>query len=133
VALFDSNGALEQLVRWDLPRHPVSEAAVSRWREQVSQQRAAGAVTLDSFPSHYPPYGMAMGDANGDLWLWTGSPEEPVPFRWTVIERSGRLIGSVELPTTFLPYQVGGDFVLTRYWDEFRVEYVRLYRLLKDP
>ncbi len=41
------------------------------------------------------------------------------------------MLGKVVFPVVFEPMHIGDDFVLGEWRDEFDVEHVRLYRLIK--
>lgn len=106
---------------------------------EVRQYSASGAVVrlvrLGSGPDGTPaPPGQFLGsmvDLDGNLWIWM--LEEGSPPYWHVFSPAGHYLSKVELPSGFLPYEIGPDYVLTRHWDAFDVEYVRLYRLSKSP
>jgi hypothetical protein len=80
-------------------------------------------------PREHPPFLGGLTDAAGNLWIWT-LPTEGAPT-WHVFAPDGRHITRVDLPSGFLPFEIGDDYILTLHWDEYHVEYVRLHRLEK--
>lgn len=49
--------------------------------------------------------------------------------QWLVFDPEGRLLGPMQLPGTFTPFQIGRDVVLGTWRDELDVEHLRLYAL----
>jgi hypothetical protein len=52
-------------------------------------------------------------------------------MRWTVFDREHRMLGTVTTPPRFIVSWIGEDLVLGIWRDEFDVEYVRGYELIK--
>jgi 6-bladed beta-propeller len=72
-----------------------------------------------------------IADAAGNLWI----PGFVTPFDsatdWTVLDAGGRWLGSVSMPSAFRPEEIGTDYVLGVWKDEFDVETIRRYALDK--
>jgi hypothetical protein len=49
----------------------------------------------------------------------------------TVFASDGTWLGTVELPPRFTPWHIGRDFVVGVWRDDFDVEHVQLYALMK--
>jgi len=54
--------------------------------------------------------------------------EDPAPL-WTVFDPEGRVLGFVETPKGLDILQIGEDFILGRFEDEFEVENVQVWCL----
>ena len=74
--------------------------------------------------------------------IWVKEEQEPDAAEvWAVFDGEGFLLGRVEMPTGLCEPQcgepfggimeIGGDYVLATLRDEFDVEYVRVYDLIK--
>jgi hypothetical protein len=50
---------------------------------------------------------------------------------WSVFDSSGKWLGPVQTPGNFLVFEIGADYVLGVWRDEFDVEHVRQYALIK--
>ncbi len=83
------------------------------------------------YPEFFPQFDRMLEDTEGNLWVRDyaipGTPEQ----RYLVFDSSGALLGPVAMPLSFLPFDIGSDYVLGRHRGEFDVETVRLYRLSK--
>ena len=70
-----------------------------------------------------------IADAAGNLWV----PAFVTPFEdtteWTVFDTDGRWLGTVAMPSAFRPEEIGTDYVLGVWKDEFDVETIRRYSL----
>lgn len=111
------------------------EDYISNRLATVPQERRPGLRNeLESmpFPDSRPAFGGLLGDEDGNLWVadWVLMPQ--VAESWTVLDSSGRWLGSVEAPPRFAPMHIGSDWVLGVEWDEMDLEFVALYPLLKD-
>jgi hypothetical protein len=54
------------------------------------------------------------------------------PERWTVLDSSGRLLGTVAFPADLAVRGISGGYVIGVWRDVYDVERVRLHRLIKD-
>ena len=51
------------------------------------------------------------------------------PRRWSVFDREGRWLGSVETPAGLSVREIGEDYLLGTWKDDVGVEHVRVHRL----
>jgi hypothetical protein len=72
-------------------------------------------------------------DGSGNLWIERFRFRWDPDRRWDVLDRQGRLLGSVSVPARLEVYQVGSDFMLGRTRDSLDVEQVQLWQLSKRP
>ncbi|NIW73960.1 MAG: hypothetical protein GWN08_01640 [Gemmatimonadetes bacterium] len=136
---YSVDGTLQRLIRLARPNRPVGAEDIARYKEQeragVSSEEGRQAVErmlgAMPFPETFPAYGRFIVDAENNLWV----EDYPVPgsaaSRWNVFDGGGTLLGTVQTPANFTPYQIGADFALGSWRDELDVEHVRLYPLLE--
>lgn len=85
-------------------------------------------------PERWPPFSEIHLDREGNIWL---RPLDPIdwavklPESWAVIAADGRYLGQVEMPAGLVVKEIGPDYVLGTYADDFDVPYVRMYALRK--
>jgi hypothetical protein len=137
---YSLSGKLDRLVRKAQPNLPVTpederlyierrleSISNEAWRHQTEQMLADM-----PFPETMPAYSFMIVDAEENLWVLDfRRPGDEQP-RWTVFDPQGVMLGIVETPPTLLVYQIGADFVIGRWRDDFDVEHVRLFELIKD-
>jgi hypothetical protein len=144
-------------VRWigdDRPRRPLSSGAVAGFRQQVRSKEARGSGEVRSafmtvldrgrvpFPAQLPAHGAILMDALGYLWvqdpdaagesyvhLVTGGGQRPGARTWTVLSRDGTIVQQVTMPAGLRVDDIGADYVLGVWRDDFDVEHVRLHAL----
>ena len=88
---------------------------------------------------HFPAYGNRfLVDAEHNLWVEQFTPErwndDRIPaygLRFDVFEAGGRFLGAIELPANFEPTDIGADYVLGLWEDEFEVQYALKFDLIK--
>jgi hypothetical protein len=140
ILVHDTTGALVRMIRTGRAPEPVTEAHLdAAWEarldampeEMRAQQRAAGRNTSMPHGEFVPAYGEIGIDTDGNLWVADFDDPTDPPGRWTIYDAQGRVLARIVLPATFDPYDAGEDWVLGRELDEFDVEHVRLYRIVK--
>jgi hypothetical protein len=139
IGRYTSDGTLLRLIRRAQPLRPVDGAmweALKRegiegisdenWRR--TRERMFAEMPR---PATVPAYENAMADAEGNLWVrgYTVLKEEPV--FWTVFDTDGRMLGDVAVPRRFRVTEIGADHVLGVARDDFDVEQVQLFALMK--
>lgn len=140
VLVYSADAGLERIIRYARPRERVTdelyEAVVERQIELQQRSPLGGdPAQWRSFykamprPEALPAYGAMRVDALGHIWLQDWRPSmERGPRRWTVLDPDGRWLGALTLPDIDV-HDIGADYVLGVWKDEFDVEYVRLYAL----
>lgn len=129
---YDVTGGVSLIVRAPVEPIPVSARARERFKEMQAQFASNGRPQPEaSIPEFHAPYRIAMTDTEQNLWVWSPLLYEDAPLVWRVFGPNGEMLGQLTLPTGGVPFEIGSDYVLTREWDEYHVEYLHLYRLLK--
>jgi hypothetical protein len=78
-----------------------------------------------------PAFSELLVDGAGNLWVRDPRPLEDQPHHWSVFDREGRWLGTVQTPADLQVRQIGPDWMLGTAQDEMEVEHVRMYRLQK--
>jgi hypothetical protein len=128
-------------IRMDLPRRPVHERdldalfaeRLERARNDEEAQRMreglAALPVADLMPAHGS---LLIVDRTGHLWV-QGAPAPTDPVRpWHVFDPDGRYLGPVELPARLRVTDIGDRTLLGVWRDEYGVESVRRYAIVKD-
>jgi hypothetical protein len=139
VRCFGADGVLERIVRRDLPRRPVTPADLDAFKQQRleraddddARRRLESSLAKMPVPETMPPYDEIELDAGGNLWVREYAWRSDAPRRWTVFDADGRMLGDVATPAGLRVTQIGDDFVLGVWEDEYEVQHVRLYPLEK--
>ncbi|MGH2658222.1 MAG: hypothetical protein ACRDHS_00845, partial [Actinomycetota bacterium] len=83
------------------------------------------------WPRTYPAFARVLVDWADNLWI----EEYPIPgtptTQWAIYSPAGVKIAGIALPSDLRLFEAGSDYVLGAWRDEFGVDYVRLYTLLK--
>ena len=133
-------GEARTLIRWDPESRPVGEEEIADWREanlRLFGQKLRGEDILSMLdqvplPTVAPEYSQIILDRGMNLWVKLG----PTPrsgsfsFDYLVFDPSGLLLGMVVLPPVTV-LEIGDDYFLGLFRDEFEVEYVQLYEISK--
>lgn len=144
VAVYSAAGKLTALVRKHHQPLEVSGDDIERFKEDFlappegeepdeNRQRMEERVLAEMpFPEAFPALADLHVDARGNLWVEEyRRPGDERPPVWSVFDEAGRLLGTVETPPDLDLLQIGDDFVLGRWQDQFDVDHIRLYDLIK--
>lgn len=142
------DGSIDLIIRHPVEPIPVTAADREAFREEILEfarqqnrepqyQRWLAEI---EFPESKPPLAALVSDATGNIWV----KEERGPDAddvWAVFDGDGFLIRQVEMPNGLCEprcgelgggiMEIGSDYVLATLRDEFDVEYVRVYDLIK--
>lgn len=136
----NQEGDLRRFIRRPIANMEVTEADLEgykgEWIEKAADetQRAINETLVEAipFPEAFPAYRRLIVDADGNLWVEAyRKPGDNQP-RWTVFDRAGQMLGEVRTPEGFTVFQIVENFVLGRWEDEFDVQHVVMYPLLKE-
>ncbi len=117
---------LDQLIRdrvASLP--PGQEGAADRVRQSVRDT---------PLPKTKPPYDAMVVRSNGEVWVrdfFGPGPAGRAP-RWTVFDRTGAWLTTVDTPPGVEPLTVGADLLLGTWTDPDGVPHVRAYRIARS-
>jgi hypothetical protein len=151
IRVFDQDGRVLRTLRRAFSRErvtPEDKEAYITWNTGLYRGGREGSNALAErvekklrtetrFAEYKPVYSNLIEDAEGNLWVehfrWFGDSQAPTPgpTRWTIFDKSGQFLGEVEVPAAFIISSITNDQVLGFWQDEFDVEHVRIYALIK--
>ena len=139
IECYAQDGTLEMLVRREYGQRPVTENDVTAFVErqldgiedETILRQTRDAYDEMDIPEVMPAYEELRIDELGNLWVQDYEPNREVETVWTVFQPDGQMLGSVTLAANFEVNQIGDDFVLGVWRDEFDVEHVHVYGLIK--
>jgi hypothetical protein len=100
-----------------------------QYRERY-ERRYAGM----EFPSTLPAYTALIVDSEDLVWVRAFPRGTGAAAPWSVFSSSGALVAEVALPRHLEVFEIGGDYLLGRYFDPVdAIPEVRLYRLDRGP
>lgn len=139
IRVYGADGTPRRIMRTGKPMPAVTEAHLDAWferqREAMPPERREQFATRPDWPDAgriVPPFAALEIDDAGNVWVADYDDRTNPPGAWSVHDGDGRLIARLRLPERFRAMHVGADFVLGVERDEFDVEHVRMYRIIKD-
>lgn len=136
---YDAGGVLRRVIRLDEPpRKPKPTDLEHHVVNERRRRDSLNAIWVDMYrkfplPTELPAFNSLLVDETGTLWAEVYSLDRTRPTVWLVFDHDGRGLGSVETPAGLKVQQIGTDFVLGTIRDGFGVDYVRRYRLHRQP
>ena len=139
ISCFGPDGS-RTLVRWISEPVALADEAIATWRDttvELYTQKMNEADVLRvldqvTVPEVLPPYSQITLDRVGNLWVQQGraggGASESIDH--LVFDPAGVLLGVVALPPIEV-LEIGDDYVLGLFRDEFEVEYLHLYEIVK--
>jgi hypothetical protein len=135
VSAFDNSGRLVRIFRLiEAPRpvtHEDIEGAIDSLaaRFTTAQSEARQVYERMTIPTTWPAFQSVRVDRLGWIWAELFRPPHHLTPQWMVFDSSGVARGVVDFPPGLEVHDIGPDYVLGRWLDDLRVEYVRRYRL----
>lgn len=136
------DGALERIARRPWADRPVTSDMIEEYVRGSSPPLREDIARDRTFAEELPAFSGLVVDRTGNVWLreyhvshaattlqYQRTYEEPTS--WSVFGPSGRWHGEVVMPARFSVLEIGEDYVLGMRRDEFDVEYVQLFDLIK--
>jgi hypothetical protein len=135
---YNLDGVLREITRrvgidLDINEVAYREAVEARIAAAPEPARPRVRRTYDQMPipTTRPAFGAFLVDAQDYLWVQDFS-SDGTAATWAVFSAEGVWLGTVPLPTRFLPTQILQDEIVGVWRDELDVEYVRAYALTRD-
>jgi hypothetical protein len=134
--------ASRTVIRWTSEPRPVTEQEVATWRDttielytqKISEAEALKVLAQVTVPTVRPHYSSIALDRVGNLWVergpTNGAATESVDH--LVFDPTGALLGVVALPLIEI-LEIGDDYVMGVYRDEFDIEYLQVHEIVKQP
>jgi hypothetical protein len=111
------------------------EAYLAEARQEVSERPAEAVdrfLALMPFPDSLPAHGDLIVDSEDLLWV-QDYPIPGTPVSWSIFGPEGERIATVTVPSRLDIHDIGEDYLLGVWTDEFDIPYVRLYALSRAP
>lgn len=131
IGRWNNDGTLSHMIRWAIPERPVSDEEKRRFREansvaprHVDPPAWARYLREVPFPERIPVYRRLLLDAEQHVWAERFRPPWETDPTWYVFDEQGAWLGEVATPPGLHVFEIGTDYVLGRYRDEFDVQSV---------
>jgi len=126
---YHADTGLDRIIRSSVPALPVTSKMEDAGGPSVSE----GPVTWDRvYPSHLPFWDKVLASPSG--WLWVRrypSPIEEAHNTWDVFDPDGVHTALIRIPLSARISELGDDYVLGIFRNEFDVERVRRYEIVR--
>ena len=137
--LYSASGRLMRRISRDHQPEPVTAADLAADLEMAelpnedTRARYRSFLRMAPIPETKPAFDRVVPGANGELWFrdYLGPNQRTHPGRWTIFDREGAWLTSVDLPAGFEPTWIGPDQILGTWLDADDAPHVRLFRLLR--
>jgi hypothetical protein len=137
---YDQEGNLLRSIRASHLDLRVTEAAREAYREWQRTRLPDGpspqfeSMLSDvEFPDSIPAFSSVLVDSEDHLWVRHYQlPASQGPEEWSVFAPDGHLLGVVTTPERLQTRQIGSDFILGIWTDDFDVRHVRMYSLDRE-
>jgi hypothetical protein len=81
--------------------------------------------------STYPRFRSLRPGPNDELWVEQYAPADTAHRRWLIYNAEARVLADVLTPRRLEVFEVGTDYILGTYRDEFDRDEIRLYRVAR--
>ncbi|MGD2122682.1 MAG: 6-bladed beta-propeller [Gemmatimonadota bacterium] len=138
--VFGRDGDLKRIIRQIGDLTPVT-AEDEEWFTDALFEAMGGGVDARNmgaglvFPDQKAAFDRFLFDRMGYYWVGIPAPVSelagvlsPSPY-WDVFDPSGRWVTTMKLPSDVQVHEIGEDYILGVWKDEFGVEFVRMYSL----
>ena len=141
VRCFDREGPATT-IRWANEPIPIRDGGseTAEWREmmlelyepKLTRDDARQLLAQVPAPAVRQVYSGLMLDTEGNLWVLRGpgAPGQPPESEYLVFDPAGELLGSTIMPSARI-LDIGPDYVIGVSTDEFEVEYVQVFSIVK--
>lgn len=133
-------GDSRMLLRWSSEPTPVTKEEIAAWREasirlygqKMSEVEVSRMLDQLPIPELRPHYSQLTLDLVGNLWVELGPSVGAASHSvdYLVFDPAGVQLGVVALPP-IQPLEIGDDYVMGVYHDEFEIEYLQVYQIRK--
>jgi hypothetical protein len=144
---FDIAGRLTEIIRKTHENLEVTprdvelqrQSMLSRITSQAARERYESQYYEMPIPETMPAFGWTdmtrtppvRADDQGNLWVLDYSRPGEERYRWSVFDPGGQWLVTVDVGFALEPLHIGTDFVLGLVKDEYDVQQLRFYRLIK--
>ena len=148
VQIYDQAGTLKRLIRVRQAARPITPEQVTAhraWtREQLENQpmmqgvpepmrkQMTDRIEKANYPAQFPFIEAILPGGDGFIWVQEQSDPGEERRRFAVLDPSGQLLGTVQMPDRFRPTHIRGDRLAGVWQDQDDVEHARVYRVKKE-
>ncbi|MBT8396809.1 MAG: hypothetical protein HKO65_05725 [Gemmatimonadetes bacterium] len=139
VECIDPDGGRLQ-IRWDPNPEALTRGEIEGWRAghlrdlgmKLTEEDILAVLDQVPVPLERPSFSDLTLDSQRNLWVRLGPIEGSTEstIRYLVFGPDGSLLGEIRLPPIQV-FEIGEDYVLGLFRDDFEVEYVHIYELAK--
>ncbi len=137
--LYSASGRLVRRIRRDHQPEPVTAADLAADLEMAglpnedARARYRSFLKMAPIPKTKPAYDRVVPGANGELWFrdYLGPYQRTRPGRWTIFDREGAWLTTVNLPAGFEPTWIGPTQILGSWLDPDDAPHILRFRLLR--
>ena len=131
------DGKLRSRHRWNGGEPRRAAEIADRYRENWLEGADSNfRVMIDAFyrsdpvlPKLVPTHSRIAAGPDGTIWVQRYYTDWETARRWDVLDRSGRWLGTVDMPARHWLYRAGDNFALAWHRDSLDVEHVTIHRL----
>lgn len=139
IELHSQDGKLHRLIRKNFtPRRVTDDDIAAHIERELAEaddddERRRRRQAFDDMPvpETMPAYSDLKVDELGNVWVRDFEPDEDAASVWTVFNPDGQMLGSVTLAAGFNVNQIGDNYLLGVWRDEYDVEHIHMYGLIK--
>ena len=139
IELHSQDGTLQRLIRKSFtPRRVTDDDVAAHIERELAEaddddERRRRRQTFDDMPvpEIMPAYADLKVDELGNIWVQEFDPDEDAASVWTVFYPDGQMLGTVTLAAGFEVNQIGDNFLLGVWRDDYDVEHIHMYGLIK--
>lgn len=141
IRVYSSDGVLSSILRLDREAPILTQEQVKAFEDSTvaarpddfsRRQMRALFRHMPPPPERWPAHAADLVvDTEMNLWVRESSTSPSGGSVWSVFTTDGRFLGSVPMPANIGVFDVGPDYVIGLRRDEWHVEYVEIFELLK--
>ncbi len=110
ISYYGADGALRRITRLLREPQPVTSAELDAYRARST--RRSGRSRADTPARVHATLDMLIVDGAGRLWAHEAARDAQTATPWWVFDDHGSLLGSVMIPATCRPMDIGADYLL---------------------
>lgn len=137
------DGTVTQVASVSRPGRQVTDADVRQHLANSSPPLSEEVVRARSFATEVAPFSNLIVDATSHVWVQLSEPDHwstrlefvrtmEVASTWLVLDPNGSRVGEVRVPAGFAPMEIAGDRMWGLMRDDFDVERIVAFGILKQ-
>lgn len=136
-----ADGTLRRILRWAAPPVPLDDGLWNRLKQadldrsdgtEEAQARIERRFETRPTVAALPYFSGILRDSEDAVWLRTFAPLPTDSVRFHLFDHTGQWLGTRSLPPRTTVLDIGRTRLLTVWQDDDDLEYVRVYRILRE-